>query len=317
MKRIIIAGIVLSLLSAGCTQKGVVTQTTSESIAENNFTPLVFDNYGRTVTVKTAPRKVLTLGPNCTETFVALGLGDYIIGTSMRNHSRGPLPEYADVLTKIPDLNYSSATREAVIGSGADFIYGIDWEFGGSGLDVAELEKFGMTVYMNSATTFEQMFQEIRDIGKIFAIEDRAEAFIADQNKRLSAVEHNIAGKSPVKVLVYDSGNDGVFTCSGVNFENLIISAAGGNNIFSDLAQKAWVTVSYEEVLARDPEVIIIHDYDSPSVEAKIAEIKSNRTMAQLAAVQNDRFVTITLESVLPGDRIAYAVEKLYGGFYE
>lgn len=63
-------------------------------------------------------------------------------------------------------------------------------------------------------------------------------------------------------MLVYDSGNDGVFTCSGTNFESLLVGFAGGDNIFKDLNEKQWVTVSYEEVLARDPDVILIHDYD-------------------------------------------------------
>ena len=117
-------------------------------------------------------------------------------------------------------------------------------------------------------------------------------------------------------MLVYDSGNDGVFTCSGVNFESLLIGLAGGKNLFDDLTDKQWITVSYEEVLARNPDVILIHDYDAPSVEEKIAEIKANPTLSLLPCVQNDRFAVITLESVLPGDRMAYAVESLAADFY-
>jgi iron complex transport system substrate-binding protein len=284
--------------------------------SQDAYTPLVFTNYGRTVNVNALPKKVLTLGPNCTETFVALGLADYIVGNSLKNHSRGPLPEYAEVYKKIPELNYGGATREAVISSGADFIYGLDWEFGGDGLDIAELQNYGFTVYMNSATTLDQTYQEISDIGKIFHIEDRASAFIADQKARIKAAEDKLQGRQKVNVLVYDSGNDGVFTCSGVNFETLLIGYAGGKNIFDDITEKSWITVSYEEVLARNPEVIIIHDYDSPSVEEKLLEIRGNSTLAQLDAVKNNRFVTIELESVLPGDRLAYTVEKLAKGLH-
>ena len=60
----------------------------------------------------------------------------------------------------------------------------------------------------------------------------------------------------------------------------------------------------------------MIHDYDSPSVEAKIAEIKANSALSQLDCVKNERFVTIALESVLPGSRMAYAVERFAAGFY-
>ena len=278
--------------------------------------PVTVDNYGREVTIADRPEKVLTLGPNATELFAALGLGDLVIGRSLINHSRGPLDEFADVVNAIPELNYGSATREAIISSGADFIYALDWEIGDAGCNIEEVATYGMDVYVNSATTIEQMYQEIRDLGAIFGIEETAEAFIADQQARLQAVADKIAGQEPVKVLVYDSGNDGVFTCSGTNFESLLVGLAGGENLFGDLIEKQWVTVSYEEVLARNPDVILIHDYDSPSVEEKIAEIKANPTLSLLPCVQNERFAVITLESVLAGNRMAYAVETMAADFY-
>jgi iron complex transport system substrate-binding protein len=278
--------------------------------------PVSFDNYGRNVVVNAVPQKVLTLGPNCTELFIALGLDEHIVGVSLVNHSRGPLPEYADQYKKISMLNHGSATREAVITSGADFIYGIDWEFGGNGLDIDELAGYGITVYMNSASTMEQQYQEIQDIGRIFQIEDRAAAFVEGQKSGIQAIQSKISGRKAPKVLVYDSGNNGVFTCSGVNFESLLINLAGGKNIFDDLTEKAWITVSYEEVLARDPDVILIHDYNSPSVEEKIAEIKANDVLAHLDCVKNERFVAIELESVLPGNRMASTVKRLSYGFY-
>ena len=173
-----------------------------------------------------------------------------------------------------------------------------------------------MKVYVNSATTLEQQYNEILDIGKIFKIEATAEKFVQDQKARVSAVQNKLKDKEPVNVLVYDSGNDGVFTCSGINFESLLIKQAGGKNIFDDLSEKQWVTVSYEEVLKRNPDVIVIHDYDTPSVEEKIAEIKVNPTLSQLDCVKNNRFAIITLESVLPGNRMAYAVESFARAFY-
>lgn len=278
--------------------------------------PITVENYGREVTIADKPEKVLTLGPNVTELFAALGLSDQVVGRSLINHSRGPLEEYAEAVNNIPELNYSSATREAVISSGADFVYALDWEISDEGCNIEEVNGYGMDVYVNSATTLEEQYQEIRDIGRIFDIEDTAEAFIADQQERIAAVQEKLDGQEPVDVLIYDSGNDGVFTCSGVNFESLLVGLAGGHNIFEDLDEKQWVTVSYEEVLARDPDLILIHDYDSPSVEEKIEEIKSNPTLAQLECVQKERFGVITLESVLPGDRMAYAVESMAKDFY-
>ena len=279
--------------------------------------PIVVENYGRKITISKRPEKVLTLGPNCTELFAALGLEDLVIGRSLVNHSRGPLEEYAQAVESIPQLNYGSATREAILTSGADFIYALDWEISDQGCNLEEAAQYGMTVYVNMAATLEEQYQEILDMGKIFGVEEKAKEFVEDQKSRIQAVQDSLEGKEPVEVLVYDSGKDGVFTCSGSNFESLLIGLAGGHNIFDDLSDQQWVTVSFEEVLARNPDVILIHDYDSPSVEEKIAEIKSNPTLAQLDCVKNERFATITLESVLPGNRMAYAVEQMAEDFYK
>ena len=278
--------------------------------------PLIIDNYGREVIIEKRPERVLTLGPNCTELFAALGLSDLVVGRSLVNHSRGPLPEYEEAVEAIPELNHASATREAVISSGADFVYAIDWEISDVGCNIEEAESYGMAVYVNQASTLEEQYQEIRDLGRIFGVEERAEAFIQDQQERIASVQEILKDTEPVDVLVYDSGSSGVFTCSGDNFESLLIELAGGHNIFDDLEGQQWVTVSYEEVLSRDPDIILIHDYDSPSVEEKIEEIRHDPSLSQLDCVKEGRFASITLESVLPGDRMAYAVESMAESFF-
>ncbi len=310
------AAMLLPIVTACSNQDISGASMSAEQVSDSGIYPLTLDNYGRQVTIEKMPEKVLTLGPNCTELFVALGLQDYVIGRSLVNHSRGPLEEYADAVNAIPELNHASATREAIISSGADFIYALDWEISDEGCNIDEVEQYGMTVYVNSATTLEDQYQEILDIGKIFGVEETAEQFVSDQKSRIAAVQETLSGQEPLDVLIYDSGSDGVFTCSGTNFESLLVALAGGHNIFDDLTEKQWVTVSYEEILARDPDVILIHDYDSPSVEEKIAEIKSNPTLSQLDCVKNERFATITLESVLPGNRMAYAIEYMAAAFY-
>lgn len=318
--RLFLCTALLSSVLVGCGSSSSSSSSSSSETEDvqspSKYETLTFDNYGREVIVTQKPEKVLTLGPHITELFIALGLEDYIIGNSLDNHSRGALPEYQAVYEKIPELTYGSATREAVMTSGADFIYGINWEFGAEGLDVEELEDAGITTYMNSATTLDQIYQEILDIGKIFHIEKTAEQFVAEQKARIAAVQEKVSGQKPVNVLVYDSGGEGVFTAGGTNFETLLIENAGGKNVFDDITNKQWATVSYEEVLARQPEVIVIHDYDAPSLEQKIKDIKNNPALSQLEAVKKEKFVVITLESVLPGNRMAFTVEALAKGIH-
>lgn len=316
----------LSLALTGCGNKEVKNEAKEEKKQEEKKTEekkeektegkMTFKNYDREVVIEKTPTKVLTFGPNATELFCALGLNDKVIGSTYNNHGREPQEQYKEAYQSIKELNHSSATREAVLTSGADFIYGVDWDFGEGGIEIAELEKAGINVYLNKASKLEEQYQEIMDLGKIFGVEEKAEAFVKEQKAKIEEINSKVKAAEPVKVLVYDSGNDGVFTCSGSNFATRLIELAGGKNIFDDLTEKNWLTVSHEEILKRNPDYVVVMDYDVPDLETKLRDIKANPALSQLDAVKNEKFVTITLESVFPGDRMAYSVEKLAKGLH-
>ena len=75
------------------------------------------------------------------------------------------------------------------------------------------------------------------------------------------------------KVSVYDSGEDAPFTaCQGMPGD--ILKSAGAISIFNDI-EAGWATPSWEEVVERDPDAILLLDYDG-DVEEK-AEISSHQ----------------------------------------
>ena len=277
--------------------------------------PMTFDNYGHELTLDKMPEKVITAGPNCTELFIALGLQDKIIGNSCDNHALAPLGEYKEAYDAIPELTFGYPTLEAVVSSGADFLYAIDWVFEGD-FTIENLEANGVKVYSNSASTVDEIFQEIRDLGKIFGVEDRAEAFIASQEDRIDDAMAAVEGMDPVKVFCYDCDTgDGIYTAGGPNIETELIEMAGGDNLFKNL-EKAWIGVSLENILEAQPDVIVIHDYDEPVAADKIAAIKADPILSQLQCVQDERFVILPLEDAFPGSRTADAVETLAKGFF-
>ena len=111
---ILLAAALLLAALSGCAAQEEPAAPAQETASAEGY-PVTVENYGRTVTVNKRPEKVLTLGPNCTELFAALGLSDLVVGRSLVNHSRGPLPEYEAAVNAIPELNHASATREAVL----------------------------------------------------------------------------------------------------------------------------------------------------------------------------------------------------------
>lgn len=56
---------------------------------------------------------------------------------------------------------------------------------------------------------------------------------------------------------------------SGKVLQNHLIELAGGENIFNDL-DKSWENVNWETVVERNPDYIVINDYDAKILEEKI-----------------------------------------------
>lgn len=308
----IVSAVIAAVMIIAMTGCGSNTAQNKDS---SEYSPVIVQNYGRTVTVENMPQKVVTAGPDCTELFVALGLSDKIIGNCCDNHSRGPLPQWKEEYEKIPEITYGSPTLEAVVGSGCDFFFGIDWVFSGD-FTVEALEEYGITVYVCEAQGYDDVWKEIQELGEIFEVQEAAEEFVSSEKDRIEEVEEAVADKERLKVLVYDSDTgNGVYTAGGSNIETLFIRSAGGINIFEDI-DKAWASVSYEKILEAQPDVIIIHDYEEASYEDNIKKLKSDPILSQLDCVKKDRFIKLSLESALPGSRTAYSVEQIAKGLF-
>ena len=94
-----------------------------------------------------------------------------------------------------------------------------------------------------------------------------------------------------------------------------LIEAAGGVNVMNGF-EKSWGTVTWEEVVAQNPEVIIIVNYGSVTAEQKRAFMMSNPAFANIEAVKNDRFVTLEYVEATPGPRNIKAIKTLAKAFW-
>ena len=120
------------------------------------------------------------------------------------------------------------------------------------------------------------VYQDFYNLGRIFQVEDKAEEIVSAMKAQIAAVEEAVAGQEATPVFVFDMAQEeGAYTC-GNNFTSKLIEHAGGTNIFRDL-DTTWATVSWETVVERAPEVIVINDYGGhlPGGENRPAEGES------------------------------------------
>ncbi|MGW0862000.1 ABC transporter substrate-binding protein [Streptomyces koelreuteriae] len=310
-----------ALLVAGCGSSSDSTDRDAKASAPAGF-PVTVNNCGVKTTYDKPPSRVVTIHQHPAELMLALGLKDRMVGTAFPDSA--VLPELRKDYEAIPELSKKEPSFETVLEAEPDLVYG------GYGSAFAENEgrsrkafaDAGIDTHLNreycgkKRVTMKDTYDEIRTVGEIFGVSDRADKLVADLEGRVGKAASAVEGESAVPVFVYDSGDKTAFTAGGKSLGTEIIRLAGGKNVFADL-DDVFGDVSWEQVVERKPEVIAIYDYaGAGSVEQKKKFLLSQPALADVPAVKNKRFVVLPLTATLVGIRSAYAVGDLARGLH-
>lgn len=310
--RWLIAGLTSALLVSGCSSTAAPG---AAGDAPPGF-PVTVDNCGVSTTYDRPPARAVALNQHAIETLLALGLEDSMVGTSYLDDRI--LPEYQAAYDTVPVLAKEYPSYESLLAVEPDFVYG-GWD---SAFDEKEgrgrqrLTDAGVHTYLNiedcrsEPVAVSTVDDEIRNIGTIFGVTARAEQQIEKLHGELAQSAAKLRGVRPVRVAVYDSGEATVFTSGGKGIGNLMIEAAGGDNVFADVP-KVWGDVSFEQFADRAPEVIVIYDYGDQPVADKKRFLTEHPLLQHVPAVAQQRFAVLPLSSVVVGVRVGRAVDAL------
>jgi iron complex transport system substrate-binding protein len=315
------------LLLAGCAS-GSAAEAGSTGVADEtpgaaaSGYPLSIDNCSTEVTFESAPERVVTIKSSTLELLLALGLEDRVIGTAF---SDGPVPdELADAASGLEVLSDKVPSQEATLAVEPDLVFA-GWESNltaeGAG-DRDALAKLGVATYVAPAAckgegympnplTFDEVFREFEEAGAIFGVPDAAAELIAEQRAKLDAVEPSEAG---LTALWYSSGEDTPYVGAGIGAPQMIMSAAGLENIAADV-EDTWTPMGWEAIVAANPDVIVLVDAAWNTAERKIAHLEQNAATAALPAVREGRYLVVDFPATEAGvrnvDAVASLVEQL------
>lgn len=313
-----LALLALTLSLAGCGAAGTSAPTRSSSPAPAppaGF-PVTITNCGVSTTYQRPPQRAVAMNQHATEIMLALGLEDRMAGTAyLDDHI---LPKYREAYRSVPVLAREYPSYEVLLQAAPDFVYGgyASAFSQREGRSRARLREAGITTHLNVASctdgpvTMEHVRREIRTIATIFNVEERAETLIDRMNAELAATKRKLAGVDPVSVFVYDSGSQAPMTAGGHGIANEIIQLAGGRNVFANL-DESFTDVSWEQVIERRPETIVILDYGAASAAQKKRRLLTNPALAGIPAIKHRRFAVLPLSSTVVGIRAPHAVTEL------
>jgi iron complex transport system substrate-binding protein len=158
-----------------------------------------------------------------------------------------------------------------------------------------------------NAVSIDDTYQDLRNLGEIFGVETRAQQVVSDMQAQVASVRAEVATLKPVTVFDYDGGQAAPFTGPGLAMPTALISLGGGTNIFASLKQ-SWTSVSWEQVVADDPQCIIINDYGTPTAAQKEKFLETDEITRNLTAVKNRCLLALSYDEVTPGPHNSDAV---------
>ncbi|AWI05784.1 ABC transporter substrate-binding protein [Clostridium drakei] len=272
-----------------------------------------------TETFKAPPKKAVTLGDEFTDILLDLGLEKNIVGRT-ENGCKAVRTTFNDVRKNVPVLADKNLSQEKLLSVQPDFIMGWDSNFSDKKFGKEFCEKNGISIYTPKFTgdhaTIQDLYTDYITLGQIFNVSSKAEARVNDMKAKVSKVQDKIktVKNDPQKIFIYDSGENAPFTgCQGLPGD--LIKIAGGKNIFDDI-DKGWANVSWEEVVKRNPQVIIIMNYGTGDAEKKEKFLYSNPALKDVEAIKNKRVYPITLTDVEGSAGTAEVVNDLAKAFY-
>lgn len=281
--------------------------------------PVTISSCGTATTLDAPPRRVVTVKSSMTELVLALGAGDRLVGTAF---SDGPLPaDLADAPgADAPVLSERVPAAEVVLEAEPDLVMA-GWESVLSADGAGErptLEELGISTYVAPSAckdpayqpdplTFDDVFAEILEAGALLGTPDAAATLVAEQRAELEAVVPSDAG---LTALWYSSGSDTPYVGAGIGAPQMIMAAAGLENIAADV-HDTWTSLSWEAVADRDPDVIVLVDSAWNTAEKKREVLAGNPTTAALPAVQQERYLVVPFAATEAGVRNVDAVAAL------
>ena len=290
--------------------------------------PVSVQNCGRTVIVNSPPKRAVSIDQPATELMLALGLADRMAGSA--SWSDPVHPDLAADNAKVPVLSKDHPSFERVLSEKPDFVYAaFDWSFTDEGVAPRDrFERFGVPTYQSSsecsgqdaqqerAWKIDDLYAEIKDIATVFGIPEKSEELVTSLKARMSTAADGLNAEG-VSLMWWYAATKTPYIAGCCGAPGVITDAVGATNAFAD-SRQLWPEISWEVVLDRDPDVLVLADLtrgdDGDSVAAKIDFLQSDPVASRLTAVRERRWIVLSGSEMDPSLRNVDAVEKVAAG---
>lgn len=182
---------------------------TAQAFAEATHYPLKIQSCNREVTFNQAPEHAVSHDINMTQMMLALGLKSRMVGYSGVTGWKSVTPQMAQLLDGLPELASKYPSVETLLNANVDFFFA-GWDYGMRvggdltpqtlqplGINVLELTESCAFVMKRPAATLDDTYNDLRNLGKIFDVQERANALITRMQAQVADIQKTCRRKNP------------------------------------------------------------------------------------------------------------------------
>lgn len=290
------------------------------------------DMAGREVSIEAVPERIVSGYYISTSTLIALGLSDKLVGIEAKADKRPIYKLSAPQLIELPNVGTAKEFNlEGCLALEPDLVI-LPLKLKSA---AQTLEELGIPVLLVNPESQEQLMEMIALLGDATGTADRA-GELADyiQTQQAALAELLADADAPT---VYLGGNSALLSTAGqAMYQSDMIVRAGGVNVAAEIQDTYWVDISYEQLLAWDPDYIILASDASYTAQ----DVLADENLKDCTAVKNGNVFHLPADveswdspvpsgflgsywmaSVLHGDMVTESdctawINEFYGTFY-
>ncbi len=276
----------------GAAARAVAAGLLAASVAAGGWPVVVTDATGARLVLGSPPARVVSLAPSVTEVLWAVGAAGQVAGVSSAD-------DYPPEVQQRPKVGGVRVDEERLASLRPDLVVGL---LSLQRATLLRLRTLGYRVLAVDSTNLEDTYRLILVVGRATGHEKAARALVQRMRRRVAAVEAKLLRVRPVRVFVQVWDQPFLTAGAGTVVDDLV-RRAGGRNVFAD--HLGWPQVSEEDVVARDPECVLVLGKGARRLRARPA-------WSRVTAVRRGCLVDLEPSPVVrPGPRLVLGLEAV------
>ncbi|WP_458408241.1 ABC transporter substrate-binding protein [Anaerotignum sp.] len=315
MRKRIIAFLMAMLMVISAAACGNAEPAETVQNAEGAYPVIITDHADREVTIEEEPQTIISGYYITTSMLIGLGQAEKLVGVENTPEKRPVYGLSAPNILELPTLGtVKEFDLEKCAAIDPDLVI-LPYKL----KDITpSLEQLGIPVLVVKPETQELLAETIAMLGVATGCTGKVVEMQTFIDEKLAELEIALADtESPS---VYLGGNSSLLSTAGTEmYQHCLIENAGGSNVAAELTDTYWAEISYEQLLAWDPEYIILAADASYSVE----DVLNDKVLANCTAVKNGNVYRIPnaiecWDSPVPGSVLGslWLATVLHGDVY-